>query len=314
MKLEFRSTNGESKTLEVIVNDTPIAKKWQALLVDLLNNKDLVYQKNFSILGNVTEYRSRQDIVNDLLRAIDILKDCNYAIPEDFSPLATHYDQELLNSLHKHFENMHGQIWNPSEHLLRSTGEQSYAISMLNFCCHELEAYYDSINKNNINPNIYFYYNVLGATRRDEITLEDKQNFTTKMTPGMVYLHYAQTGKTHYEAYLDQDESVSLDNISEHRLISGEFCVYFGPGYELPQDINFLNWLQSKGFDPADPNLALGYCPVGYINLPNYKDFFAEYNDFVSINVADKTQQYNYRHNDPEFTKKLIALWDKKQV
>jgi len=312
MKLKFRSANGEIRALDVVINNTTISKKWKKLLLTLLDNNDLVYQKNFSILGNITPYRSRQDIINDLSHAVNILKDFDYHITEDFSPLVFEYNQDLLNCLHKHFENMHGQIWNPSNYLLRSTGEQSYAISMLNFCCHELEAYYDSLNKNNKNPNIYFYYNVLGATRRDEITLEDKRHFTTKMTPGMVYLHYAQTGKTHYEAYLDQDNEVSLENISEHRLISGEFCVYFGPGYELPQDTNFLNWLSSKGFDPHDSNLALGYCPIGYIDLPDYKEFFSKYTDFVGIEIENKSQEYTYRHFDLEFTQKLINLWNKK--
>jgi len=311
MKLKFRSITGETKSIDVLLNNTPISKKWQALLFDLLDNRDLIYQKNFSILGNVTDYRSRQDIINDLTHAIKILKDCDYTISEDFRPLATQYDQELLNSLHKHFENMHGQIWNPSKHLLRSTGEQRYAISMLNFCCHELEAYYDSLNKENIDPNIYFYYNVLGATRRDEITLEDKKQFTTTMTPGMVYLHYAQTGKTHYEAYLDHDDTVSLDNISEHRLITGEFCVYFGSGYNLPLDTKFLSWLESKGFDSADPSLALGYCPVGQIVLPDYQEFFSKYTDFVGIELPDKSQTYNYRHTDLSFTQNLINLWNK---
>jgi hypothetical protein len=312
MKLKFRSTTGEIHTLDVVLNNTTISKKWKKVLSTLLDNKDLVYQKNFSILGNITPYRSRQDIINDLSRAVNILKDFDYNIIENFSSLVVEYNQDLLNCLHKHFENMHGQIWNPSNHLLRSTGEQSYAISMLNFCCHELEAYYDSLNKNNINPNIYFYYNVLGATHRDEITLEDKQHFTTKMIPGMVYLHYAQTGKTHYEAYLDQDDTVSLNNISEHRLMTGEFCVYFGPGYELPRDTKFLNWLTSKGFDVNDPSLALGYCPVGHINLPNYKEFFSKYTDFVGIDIGDKSQEYTYRHSDLEFTQRLVNLWSKK--
>lgn len=312
MKLKFRSTSGEVRCLDMSINDTAVAKKWAQLLSKLLDNKDLVYQKNFSLLGNITPYRSRHDIVNDLLRAVDILKGQNYHIAEDFSPLISEYNQELLNCLHKHFENMHGQIWNPSKHLLRSTGEQSYAISMLNFCCHELEAYYDSLDKNNLNPNIYFYYNVLGATHREELTLEDKQHFTTHMIPGMVYLHYAQTGKTHYEAYLDNDDDVSVDNISEHRLISGEFCVYFGPGYKLPMDVNFLNWLASKGFDINDNSLALGYCPIGHIDLKHYQEFFSEYSDFVGIDIGDKFQYYEYRHNDLEFTQRLIHLWDKK--
>jgi hypothetical protein len=314
MNLIFRSINGEVKSINVIIDDTPIANKWKSLLCELLKNKDIVYQKNFSILGNITDYRSRSHIVNDLLNAIEILKDFNYNIPEDFSLLKIEYNQNLLNSLHKHFENLHGQIWNPSEHLLRSTGEQSYAISMLNFCCHELEAYYDSLNKNNLNPNIYFYYNVLGVTRRDEITIEDKGYFTTKMTPGMVYLHYAQTGKTHYEAYLDDDTDVSLENISEHRLISGEFCIYFGLGYELPKDKDFTNWLLSKGFDLDDPTLALGFCPIGRVDLDNYQEFFSKYNDFLGIELSNNCQIYDYRHNDLDFKNKLINLWNKKDV
>lgn len=313
MKLTFRSVDGDTATLDVEVFNTPIAKKWYSALKQLVVVNDKVLQKNFNLLGSHNTYRTREDIVNDLKFALEILKDFDYDINEDFSPLVHSYDQNLLNILHNHFEKLQGQTWSPSPHLKRANGEQRYAISMLNFCCHELEAFYDTLHKHNQRPNIYFYYNFLGVHKRFPITLEDKMQFTREMTPGMVYLHYAQTGKTHYEAYLDEDDHVGIDNITEHRILTGEFCVYFGPGYTFPMDDKFKSWLTEKGFNPDDPDLALGQCPVGRIDLPEYEEFFKKYNDMVAIEVDGIVEEYPYRHNEDQFKERLLGVWREKK-
>jgi hypothetical protein len=224
------------------------------------------------------------------------------------------YDQELLNVLHHHFEITQGQLWKPGTVLANANGETRNAISMLNHCCHELEAWYETEKNSPTWNNGYFYYNLLGVTDRIEIPVEEKKNFVKDITDGLVYLHYAQTGKTWYEAYLDNDTIVDADGISEHRVISGEFNCYFGTGYQLPTDEKFTDWLKQRGVDPNDEQLALGYAPVGKIvDMPHTEavDFFKEYSDFYSIEFNKKRIEYDFRHTDAGYFTMLENMWNK---
>jgi hypothetical protein len=108
--------------------------------------------------------------------------------------------------------------------------------------------------------------------------------------------------------------SVGVDGISEHRIISGEFNCYFGTGYKLPMDDNFTKWLEERGVDPKDEQLALGYAPVGKIvDMPYTEavDFFKEYTDFYSIEFNKKRIEYDYRHTDPGYFPMLERMWSK---
>ena len=315
IELGFRNKDNNVKSIYIEPNKTALASIWLEQLDHLLKTHDnKIFQKNFSLLGFKNNLRTIDHICDDLDRSIKIINGHgSYTISEDFSPLRSNCDQELLNILHHHFEVTQGQLWNPGSLLANSNGEVRLAICYLNHCCHELEALYETLQTNNNNG--YFYYNLLGITDRIDIDPAYKSQFTREMTDGMVYLHYAQTGKTWYEAYLDNDEVVEADGISEHRVISGEFNCYFGPGFKLPNDENFTNWLKSKGVDPTDEQLALGYAPVGKIigvDKNSAADFFAEYNDFYFIKY-NNTVTYDYYHNDDSFVKNLSDMWNKWQ-
>lgn len=317
IKLGFRNRSNEIKYVLINPDDSEISLVWLSQLDHLLKNHgEKIFQKNFSLLGFDNDYRTSLNICNDLNRSIDIINlKTTDKITENFNTLKTANDQQLLNQLHHHFELRQGQLWSPSESLFSADGETRNAICYLNHCCHELEAWYDTKEKSNPNKtNGYFYYNLLGITDRTELESKFKKDFTTDITDGLVYLHYAQTGKTWFEAYLDNDEIVDVSNISEHRIISGEFNCYFGPGFRIPTDKNFINWLKSKGIDKLDETLGIGYAPVGRItNLPYFDaiKFFKEYNDFYSIEFNGNLIEYDYRYYDNEYIKKLNLMWDK---
>lgn len=313
IKLGFRNKENEIKYVNIEINDSILANIWKQQLEHLLStHREKIFQKNFSLLGFHNNDRTRDSICDDLDRSVAVINNKgNYSITEDFSSLRTEYNQELLNVLHHHFEVTQGQLWNPGSVLANADGETRLAVCLLNHCCHELEAWYDTEKQDS---NGYFYYNLLGVTDRIEIPLEEKANFTRTMTDGMVYLHYAQTGKTWYEAYLDGDDVVEDAGISEHRVITGEFNCYFGNGFELPMDNNFTQWLEARGIDPQDEQLALGFAPVGNIidlNGKEAKQFFAEYTDFYSIEYNNIKVEYNYRHDDNEYINMLVSMWDK---
>jgi hypothetical protein len=317
IELGFRNTNNDVKIIKIKPDDSEIATVWLTQFDQLLaTHNRKIFQKNFSLLGFHNEYRTKDHICNDLDRSIAVINYySDYKIKENFELLRYEYNQDLLNVLHHHFEVTQGQLWNPSSTLAKANGETRLAICFLNHCCHELEAWYETEKiKAEGYSNGYFYYNLLGVTDRIELDPKFKKQFVKEVDDGMVYLHYAQTGKTWYEAYLDNDNDVGSNGISEHRVISGEFNCYFGTGYELPSDDKFANWLESKGVDPNDEQLALGYGPVGKIqNMPydEAQDFFKEYTDFYSIQFNNKRIEYDFRHTDAAYIKLLTEMWNK---
>lgn len=317
IELGFRNLDNDVKTVLIKPDKSELAQVWLTQFDKLLEtHNEKIFQKNFSLLGFKNSYRTVDHICNDLERSIRVINEnTDYRIQEDFSSLRYQYNQTLLNALHHHFEITQGQLWNPGSTLANANGQARLAICYLNHCCHELEALYETDRLKNTNwSNGYFYYNLLGVTDRIELDPKFKKEFTKNITDGLVYLHYAQTGKTWYEAYLDNDDVVGADGISEHRVISGEFNCYIGPGYKLPTDEKFYRWLESKGVNPLDETLALGYAPVGkIINLPytTATEFFEEYTDFYSIKFNNKKIVYNYRHNDSNYINMLQDMWDK---
>lgn len=316
IKLGFRNIDNNIKYIHIKIDKSPLATLWATQLDHLLaTHSKKIFQKNFSLLGFHNSYRSVDHICNDLDRSVQTINYYNnYCISEEFAALRNQHNQDLLNTLHHHFEVAHGQLWNPGSVLSSANGETRNAICMLNHCCHELEAWYDTSKNRPKWFNGYFYYNLLGVTDRIKIPNQEKKNFVKDITDGLVYLHYAQTGKTWYEAYLDNDLIVEASGISEHRIISGEFDCYFGTGYELPTDEKFTAWLEQQGINPSDEQLALGYAPVGKIIDMPYKEsieFFKEYADFYSIEFNKKLVQYNYRHTDNEYFPMLEDMWSK---
>jgi hypothetical protein len=317
IELGFRDRLNNVETIRIQPNDTYLAELWLNRLNRILDKPDIIYVKNFSLLGFNCDYRTPAEVCDELDRAISIINSrTSYSIDEDYTLLRTQCDQNLLNRLHHHFETTHGQVWSPSELLVSSSGEIRLSICMLNHCCHWLEAWYDEESKkqkwNNRFRNGYFYYNVLGANEKIELPQEQKKNFTKKVDNGLVYLHYAQTGKTWYEAYLDNDDDVTDAGISEHRLISGEFDCHFGDTYNFPTDEQFGEWLISKGADPTNEQNGLGYAEVGRVlDLSKQQafDFFTEYTDFYSIKFNGKCQTYDYRYYDETFYNLQMSRW-----
>jgi hypothetical protein len=320
INLYFRNASNKTITvnIEIFNKNKKIYEKWFNSLVDIIKNDSVVYSKNFSLVGGFSNNRKPDLIVKQLLHAIDVIKKSSWyheynLINEKYENLLYSFDRELLNHLHHHFELLHGQVWEPSKFLEKATGEERFAISHLNLCCHELEAYYDSKNKkdNEQDHCLYFYFSVCGVPKFKELTKEDKMNFSRKVNNGMVYLHYAQTGKTWHEAYIDNDDIVETNNITEHRLISGEFSSYIGPDFEFSMDKKFKEYIEKRGFSWDDPDLAIGYCPIGQIlkvNNIDISDYQAcqkileEYDDFYGIELDNGlNKNYDYKSDSLKY-------------
>lgn len=326
MKLLFRNIQNETIEVDCTIFDNPLTQKWGPLLEGVIQNDFIAYVKNFSLVGNLAKNRPPQQIIEELVAGVRILKNASWypeygKINEDFESLLTNYDQDMLNSLHHHFDQLQGQIWNPTHFLAQATGEERFAISKLNLSCHELEAYHDSKEKQEAGEDhsVYFYYSISGTPTFEAISLEEKMQFSRTVGNGMIYLHYAQTGKTWYEAYCDRDEIVPTENITEHRTMTGEFSCHIGKPFDFIIDEGFEDYIRARGRDPQDPDLAIGYCPIGQINSVNgipIEDYNAcqkvleEYDDFFAIEYNGVRKEYDYRADDSTYLAKIEGVMD----
>ena len=154
---------------------------------------------------------------------------------------------------------------------------------------------------------------------------EDHVHFDLYHNFGDVILHYAQLGKTHQEAYSDQDEIVNDKNITSLRFLSGEFDIIFSdsPPLEIfhKNTQKFKAWLISKGVNPEEHNL--GYARVATLDksqLPNQstieimKELF-KFDDISQLTVVFDgkvfSQSYDYHWDTHDNEKNQIGYLNK---
>lgn len=164
---------------------------------------------------------------------------------------------DICNRIHLVFEQLHGSFEEPTKLFICAPQLIKQSIRDLNFYVHVLEQQdYEQKNLWYIN----FDRNSMERQALDEL---DYELFQHHMTPGLVFLHYAELGKTHAELYADGLPADYAGQKNLHYLgadISiwlGDTVDYFRPG--------FKNWAQENNIDYTDKRLGLGILPVGHL-------------------------------------------------
>jgi len=171
------------------------------------------------------------------------------------------FNQDFFNRSHKHFEDLIGQKWNVSPWFSNGTERVKWAIRELNSSIHGCEMLYNNMSywnisystrnfKNNKEPQ----YNQIENLEANKISTDSYKCYQKGWDWGTLGVAYAQTGKMHYEAYIDQDEHVEGSNISGHKYITGECCCPFTDtlNYDRVKQFQYEQWLLNNGFDLND--------------------------------------------------------------
>lgn len=252
----------------------------------------------------------------------------------------------ILNRLHNHFERLQGTTWDLSEYYKLSDYETKYAIRQLNNLCHEMETLILSQRKLRSLPEWVRPSQIttwLTADRYD-LKLEHRKLFSVNgydRVIGGVYMHWTQIGKTLFEVFRDENaptlfigddptdikvgSGATCEAITALKYYSGEFDVEWGndviyggphPWHDKEQN-EFKAWLVNQGLDPTDPELSLGYLPLGQVNLSEsfgthngeeIWDILGNYLDIYSIEIDDTVQTYDYCWNEPKYKQMQIDM------
>lgn len=240
----------------------------------------------------------------------------------------------VMNRLHNYFEQLQGTVWNLSDYYRLADYETKHAIRQLNNICHEIESLVLSQRKRATQPEWQRPSQIttwLCATRL-ELKPEHRQGFLTNRYDrkfGGVYMHWTQIGKTLFEVFRDEGApeltATVCEAINELKYYSGEFDIEWGRSvvqgsgayWHDQQQEEFRQWLTANNRDYNDPNLSLGYLPLGEIDL--IKSFgttdefkiwalVEQYLDIYKIEVDGVSATYDYCWTDPGYQQQQIAM------
>jgi len=323
--------------------DHELARDWQIALQDLLQSGNLL-EKNFCFMGFPDTARTLDYLCNELNQHVTTINAffSNYKIKEIFSPdnvVAFDYadngiNHKVMNVLHNHFEILQGTVWNLSNYYKQADYEAKYAIRQLNNICHEIENLILSRRKAKTSP---FWVRpsqittFLNAPRLD-LKSAHRQGFVTNgydRVLGGVYMHWAQIGKTLHEVFRDEGAPELTDAvceaITELRYYSGEFDIEWGndvvrngghPWHDQQQNL-FEEWLIANNRDIKDPNLSLGYLPLGQVDLrgsfgtaksSDIWKILSAHLDIYSIEIDGVSQKFDYCWTDANYKQMQIDM------
>jgi len=321
--------------------DTPMAHDWYRALQNLLESGHML-EKNYCFMGFPKTARDLPYLCNQLNQAVAVINSefDDYRIEEQFTPdsvRATDYasdgpNHEVLNRLHNHFERLQGTVGNLSPYYLCAGFEAKYAIRQLNNICHEMETLILSQRKAVTDPVWVRPSQIttwLGAERYDLESLHRREFLLNgyDRVLGGVYMHWTQIGKTLFEVFRDEDAPELSKSVCEAithlQYYSGEFDVEWGndvvyggshPWHDTEQEA-FRQWLRKIGFDPEDPQLSLGYLPLGQVDLvasfgtksslPIW-NILGEHLDIYRIEVGNVSQTFDYCWTDDNYKQQQI--------
>jgi hypothetical protein len=239
-----------------------------------------------------------------------------------------------LNQLHNHFERLQGTVDNLSAYYKVADYETKYAIRQLNIICHEMESLILSQRKLASTPEWVRPSQITTFlhAERYELIDEHRQGFVTNGYDrkfGHVYMHWTQIGKTLMEVFQDEGAPELTDTVCEAithlKYYSGEFDVEWAKDvtrankYPWVEKIatEFTDWLISNGLNPNDPQLSLGYLPLGHVELQasfGTEDMFdiweqlSDHLDIYQIAVDDVSATFDYTWADGSYKQMQIDM------
>jgi hypothetical protein len=253
-------------SLDFEVQENPIAELWYDMLNGLLKDETWKLETRWGAFKLPT--RHPKILVDKLKRCVETINNSDwfeYHIIES-DMITEDYPMEVHNIIHHHFETLIGQVWRPSEYWNRICERQDWdlinAVRGLNDLSHEIEEW-------NMRGDATIYttfMNGVSPIQKVELPKEADEWFTLDGAFGRGYLHYAQLGKTWQEVCIDDDDQIEPGNISEHRLLSGEFDLQFSlfdrTHEGMIEAFGMRDKLAKFERTPEDKSLRLGYCPV----------------------------------------------------
>lgn len=247
---------------DLYLND--ISQRWFS---ELKKNYEIYEDDRFTNWPN--SYKTEEWFIDNLNHQIDIVNSYENIIDQK---MYLNSDQETMNILHKHFEDLRGHIEVGTDWFNSSPANIKHAVEKFNILIHEYESY-----KKNSKIQIKHPYSSIVCTFKNKVRnpllVEDYKNFTYKWKFGEVYINYCEVGKPPLDVFVDKDDRVGEEAVRPQTHFSADFMIRLGPEinlvYHSIRKIKFYFWcIKNNMFKRfGREKISAGMIPVAKLNL-----------------------------------------------
>jgi len=332
IEIDLRGADNKILTVYIDVADNSLSRKWLGAVNDILKN-NLHLEKNYCWLGWTENARNAEYLCTQINRSIMAINSSSldYRIQDYFSPGTViqpdlDINHDLMNQLHRYFEDLQGTAGAMSPHYDSADDLTRWHIRQLNLLCHELESLVLSMRKAVQAPEWRRPSQLMCWLRapRFELEEQDLELFgieTINRKLGGVYVGVNKAvGKHHWEVFCDEGRDSRISELVTTGLrtqtqAAGDFDIEWArdPGaypWQIKRLAEFREWLARNGFDPDNKSLTIGHPQVGQVDLErsfgteDYEKIWSllsTHLDVYSIRTSSASATYNYRWSDSDY-------------
>ena len=211
--------------------------------------------------------------------------------------------------IHNYFPLLSGPAERTTAHLYVASPDVQASICRLNLEVHELHTTLQNDEQAEFNMHVNVSWQ--RAPKKLPVLPDSFNELFTKYTKfGDVLLGFPQIGKTHIEAYAEEDEELEDEHIEPIKFLSGDMLIKFSTDQHENWVKGFDEWLIEQGLDPEDKEGRYGFAKLGRV-IDCDLDFVKEnisgvYDDISMISVNDEPYHYPYSRFDDDYKKRFL--------
>lgn len=352
--------NAQTIDYDIEPNDTQLAQDWTVAFEEIVDSHRGIV-KDFCFMGFPRTHRTMGVICEELNAAVRLINNFHrteiwhkaglepYMISDHYTPDAVMWSDEfyptgweegiedwwrspalrikeqVMNTLHNHFERLQGSVEEPSPYWSLATPAVKEAIGKLNIACHEMESLAIGLRRARVDYKLLCPSQIVNyqSAPRYNLTDEHRSGFNASYDRrlGHVYMHWCQIGKTLFEVWRDEGAPEltavpytatiggTCELVNQLQYYSGEFNIEWGrdvtvadSDWHRGENARFKDWLTQNGVDWTDPQWSLGYLNIGEVKLKESfgtdvpEDLWAilsEHLDVKGVEINGKTRLYD---------------------
>lgn len=276
LRLVKSTSRGVSKNLTIELDNHPAVDQWLDRFVFELESGAML-KKEHLFMGHSTltveEMIAKINQTLDTIQSWDFVANQSPDYPVDSQPdiserlsiddFAAGPNNEKMNTIHNYFPILSGPAHRTSNYMYAASPVIRANICRLNLEVHELHTL---LQKNHSYSGMHINVSWQRAPKNlSQLDSSFNELFTKHVQFGDVLLGYPQVGKTHFEAFIEEDDELDEEHVEPIKLLSGDMLLHLSSPIGSETIANFDQWLINKGFDPDDSSLRLGFARLGKV-------------------------------------------------
>tara|TARA_Y100000994_G_C15698617_1_gene444234 strand:- start:17 stop:1141 length:1125 start_codon:yes stop_codon:yes gene_type:complete len=218
-------------------------------------------------------------------------------------------DNKKMNIVHNYFPMLSGPAEKTSAHLYIASPDVQASICRLNLEVHELHTTLQNDEQADFNMHINVSWQ-RAPKKLPELPDCFNDLFTKYAKFGDVLLGYPQIGKTHIEAYAEDDEELEDEHVEPIKFLSGDMLIKFATDQHESWVKGFDEWLVEQGLDPEDKKGRYGFAKLGRVVDADLEfvenNISGKYDDIDRITVEGKHYYYDYSRFDNDYKERFL--------